>query len=111
MIDTAKVEGLEQGRVFSGREALSHRMIDQLGGELEVVKYLEDQRGVPKGLKIVDWEVTRDGDWRLVRLAISTIARATGISALDQLAQAVNEDRLASLRLDGLLSIWHGTER
>ena len=111
MIDTAKVEGLEQGRVFSGREALSHRMIDQLGGELEVVKYLEDQRGVPKGLKIVDWKVTRDSDWSLVRLAIRALARATGISALDQLAQAVNEDRLASLRLDGLLSIWHGTER
>src|SRR5262245_58886657 len=57
MIDTSKVDGLEAGRVFSGREALSHKMIDQIGGELEVVKYLEDQRGVPKGLKIVDWKV------------------------------------------------------
>jgi protease-4 len=111
MIDTSKVDGLEQGRVFSGREALSHRMIDQIGGEPEVVKYLEDQRGVPKGLKIVDWKVSRDSDWSLVRLATKVLARATGISALDQLAHVVSDDRLASLRLDGLLSIWHGTER
>ena len=111
MIDTTKVEGLEEGRVFSGREALSHKMIDQIGGESEVVKYLEDQRGVSKGLKIVDWKVSRDSDWGLVRLATRALARATGISALDQLAHVVGEDRLASLRLDGLLSIWHGTER
>jgi protease IV len=111
MIDTTKVDGLEEGRVFSGREALSHKMIDQFGGEPEVVRYLEDQRGVPKGLKIVDWKVTREGEWSLTRLAIRALARATGISALDQLAQVISEDRLASLRLDGLLSIWHGTER
>jgi protease-4 len=111
MIDTAKVEGLEEGRVFSGREAHTHKLIDQIGGEPEVVKYLEDQRSVPKGLRIVDWKVSRDSDWSLVRLATRALARATGISALDQLVHVVGEDRLVSLRLDGLLSIWHGTER
>ena len=55
--------------MFSGREALAHKLIDQIGGEPEVVKYLEDQRGVPKGLKIVDWKVSRDSDWSLLRLA------------------------------------------
>jgi protease-4 len=111
MIDTTKVQGLEEGRVFSGREALAHKMIDQIGGESEVVRYLEDQRRVPKGLKIVDWKVSRDSDWSLVRLSTRALARLTGIPALEQLAGIVGEDRLASLRLDGLLSIWHGTER
>src|SRR5512145_565366 len=67
-IDTASVDGLEQGRVFSGREALTHKLIYQIGGEPEVVRYLEDQRGVPKGLKIVDWKVSRDSDWGLLRI-------------------------------------------
>ena len=44
--------GLEQGRVFSGREALAHKLIDQIGGEAEAVKYLEEKRNVPKGLKV-----------------------------------------------------------
>ncbi len=110
-IDTGSVDGLQQGAVFSGRDALAHKLIDQIGGEPEVVKYLEEQRAVPKGLKIVDWKVSRDSDWGLVRLATQALARATGIAAADELARLLSDDRLASLRLDGLLSIWHGTER
>ena len=48
-IDTKSVAGLEQGRVFSGRDALNHKLIDQIGGEAEVVKYLEEQRKSPQG--------------------------------------------------------------
>jgi protease-4 len=109
-IDTKSVAGLEQGRVFSGRDALNHKLIDQIGGEAEVVKYLEDQRSVPKGLKIVDWKVSRDTSWSFVRLGTLALARLTGIPALEEIARMSN-DRLAGLRLDGLLSIWHGAER
>jgi protease-4 len=110
-IDTSKVVGLEEGRVFSGREALTHKLIDQIGGEAEVVKYLEDQRAVPKGLKIVDWKVSRESDWGLLRVAAYTLARASGITTLDEIARLLSDNRLASLRLDGLVSVWHGTER
>jgi protease-4 len=110
-VDTKSIAGLEEGRVFSGRDALANKLIDQIGGEPEVVRYLEEQRGVPKGLKVVDWKPTRDSDWGLFSSAAQALARATGISALDQLARILGEDRLASLRLDGLLSVWHGTER
>jgi protease IV len=110
-IDTSKVAGLEEGSVFSGRDALSHKLVDQIGGEPEVVKYLEEQRGVPKGLKIVDWKASRDSDWGLLRVASHALARAVGIAAIDDLARALGDDRLASLRLDGLVSVWHGTER
>jgi protease-4 len=109
-IDTKNVAGLEQGRVFSGRDALSHKLIDQIGGEAEVVKYLEDQRSVPKGLKIVDWKVDRDTSWSFLRLATLALARLTGIRALEDIARA-SHDQLSGLRLDGLLSIWHGAER
>lgn len=109
-IDTKDVAGLEQGRVFSGRDALNHKLIDQIGGEAEVVKYLEDQRSVPKGLKIVDWKVSRDTSWSLLRLGTMALARLTGIPALEEIARMSN-DRLVGLQLDGLLSIWHGAER
>ena len=109
-IDTKSVAGLEEGRVFSGRDALNHKLIDQIGGEAEVVKFLEDQRSVPKGLKIVDWKVSRDTSWSFVRLGTLALARLTGIPALEEIARMSN-DRLAGLQLDGLLSIWHGAER
>ncbi len=110
-IDTTKVEGLEEGAVFSGRDALAHKLIDQIGGEAEVVKYLEEQRGVPTGLKVVDWKVSSDSDWGLLRVAAHTLARAVGIAAIDDMARVLSDNRLASLRLDGLVSVWHGTER
>jgi hypothetical protein len=75
-----------------------------------VIKYLEEQRSVPKGLKIVDWKVTRDSEWSFVRLATLALARLTGISALEEIAR-MSTSQLAGLRLDGLLSIWHGAER
>jgi protease-4 len=109
-IDTKSVAGLEQGRVFSGRDALAHKLIDQIGGEAEVVKYLEEERKVPKGLKVVDWKVSRESSWSLVRIATLALARLSGISALEQIA-LLSDDRLAGMRLDGLLSIWHGFER
>jgi protease IV len=110
-IDTKSVQGLEQGRVFSGRDALGHKLIDQIGGEPEVVRYLEEERKLPKGLKIVDWKATRDSDWSPVRFAALALARMAGIPALDELARVATDDRLAALRLDGLLSIWHAAER
>jgi protease IV len=110
-IETKSVAGLEQGRVFSGRDALSHKLIDQIGGEEEVVRYLEQQRNVPKGLKVVDWKVARDSDWGLWRSAALTLARITGIPGAEDLGRLISDDRLAGLRLDGLLSIWHGAER
>jgi protease-4 len=110
-IDTKSVAGLEQGRVFSGRDALAHKLVDQIGGEAEVVKYLEEQRSVPKGLTIVDWRVSRDTPWSFTRLATLALARLTGIPALNEVARVMTDEHLVSLRLDGLLSIWHGSER
>jgi protease-4 len=109
-IDTKSVGGLEQGRVFSGRDALANKLIDEIGGEEEARKYLEDQRNVPRGLKIVDWKASRDSDWGLMRVSMLALARLTGLSALEEVAMLSN-DRLAAMRLDGLLSIWHGSER
>jgi protease-4 len=109
-IDTKSVAGLEEGRVFSGRDALAHKLIDQIGGEPEVVKYLEEQRNVPKGLKIVDFKVTRDGDWSLLGFATRALLHLAGVQAASDVSRVMSDERLARLRLDGLLSIWHGTE-
>ena len=80
-IDTKNVAGLEQGRVFSGRDALNHKLIDQIGGEPEVVRYLEEQRSVPKGLNIVDWKVDARQRLGLCASAAHALARLIGIPA------------------------------
>jgi len=110
-IDTARIAGLEQGRVFSGREALDHKLVDLIGGEAEAIKYLEDRRNVAKGLKVVDWKPRRDSDWGLLRLATGALAQLVGNRLAGDIARLWGGDQLAALRLDGLVSIWHGAEK
>lgn len=109
-IDTATVPGLEQGRVYSGREALSLKLIDQIGGEAEVQKWLIDSRGITKGLRIVDAKPKREDDWGVLGLMGRAAAALIGIDS--RTAEALLDDpRLAALRLDGLMSVWQPAEK
>jgi len=111
-IDTRNVAGLEQGRVFSGREALSHKMVDEIGGEPEAVQWLEQKRDVPKGLKVVDWKPKRSTDWTFVGASAVVIGYLFGDRIGGQFAQLLgNEHGLGALRLDGLVSVWQASER
>ena len=109
-INTADVPGLEQGRVYSGREALEYKLIDQIGGEREAQAWLEEKRGVTKGLKIVDWKPKRDDDWSLIDLFTKSAAKLIGIPTAKLLELAADDPRLALLRLDELVSVWQPSE-
>jgi len=108
-IDTASVPGLVQGRVFSGREALQHRLIDEIGGEQEAIRWLES-RGVEKDLKVVDWKEDDGAGWSFsgaVAGLLHQVASAIGT----EFASLLSRDRtLGTLALDGLLSVWQPSE-
>ncbi len=110
-IATAQVPGLEQGRVFSGREALLHKLVDEIGGESEAVRWLEEKRGVTKNLRVVDWKPKKDNGWGGLTGAITTFsARLLGFDtdALTQFFAA--ESPFGRLGLDGLVSVWQPAE-
>jgi len=112
-IDTTGVAGLEQGRVFSGREALLYKLIDQIGGEAEAINWLEEKRNIPKGLKVQDWKPKRDSDWGLFSSMGSSLLRVLiGPTTAEGMSKLIAEDgALGRLRLDGLISIWQASER
>ncbi len=109
-IDTAAIPGLEQGRVFSGREALANRLVDRIGGEAEAVKYLEEKRNVPKDLNIVEWKPKRESDWSVLHVLTQAMAGLVGVRG-DLSAVLAADQTLGRLRLDGLVSVWQGSER
>jgi protease-4 len=115
-VDTKAIDGLEQGRVFTGREALTFKLVDQIGGEAEAVAWMEETRNVPKKLRIVDWKPQRENDWGLGRLSLSGLAQAFGMGLGQGIADTVGQlssadPTIARLRLDGLVSVWQGSER
>ncbi len=111
-IDTQSVTGLEQGRVFSGREALAFKLIDEIGGEAEAVKYLEDKRNIPKGLDVVDRKPKRESSFGILGLSMGALGHLIGERAAGTIAGLIDSDgTLGRLRLDGLVSVWQGSER
>jgi protease-4 len=108
-IDPKSVTGLEQGRIFSGREALTYKLVDQIGGEAEAIKYLEEVRHIPTGLKVVDWKPKREDGWGLTSLATRAIGTLINLRGQGGLV-GVLAPGVRTLQLDGLVSIWHGSE-
>src|ERR1700674_538892 len=105
-IDTASVAGLEQGRIFSGREALANKLVDEIGGELEAVKYLEEKRSTPKGLRVVDFKPKRDDSWGFMGLSIAALGQLIGERAAGAIGRLLDAgDALGRLRLDGLVCL------
>lgn len=110
-LKAADIPGLLDGRIFSGREALTHRLIDEIGGEGEAKAWLEEKRGVAKGLEIVDWKPEpAGGAWGLLGGARSANGGILG-SGAGSLVQFFTGGRgLDTLGLDGLVSVWHPSE-
>ena len=109
-IDTSKVPGLEQGAIFSGREAIEHKLVDQIGGEREVKAWLETKRGVTKGLKIVDWKPKGSDSFGLLGMASMAVARAFGLDEL-QIGNLTSGQGFNLAGRGGLVSIWQPAER
>jgi protease-4 len=104
-VNPASIPGLEQGRVFTGREALQLKLVDAIGGEDEAVDWLRSKRNVDKEAKVVDWKPEQAGSWGPFSSAGAFFERFLGASWLGHLV-----GRDATLGLDGLVSVWHPSE-
>ena len=103
-IEPAAVPGLTDGRVYSGRQALALKLVDEIGDERAAKRWLQKERDVPPGLSVVEWKPKSEsgGIWGWL---FSSIASSFGIAADNfvSLFGQVSE----GLRLDGLVSLWH----
>ncbi len=87
------------GSIYSGRQALDLRLIDEIGGEDAAVAWLEGAKGIDKELKIVDWAPERPyAGFGIADRAMAAVGRLIGIDL-----SAWNSEG----RLDGLVSVWH----
>ena len=106
-LDPQGVPGLIDGRIYSGRQALQHKLIDQLGGEEDAVKWLEVKRQVPEDLKIIDWEVNSSSGVGIFSKAARTILSQAGLPTTMLDAVLGPGNALERVQLDGLVSVWH----
>lgn len=96
-----KVKILSDGRVYTGRQAVAEKLIDELGGEEKAVDWMKKEKKLADDITVKDWEVASEekGLFGLGLRITSGALRALGLPDL------VEQAKLQ--KLDGLLSVWH----
>ena len=95
-----RVAVLADGRVYTGRQAMTEKLIDALGGEEVARQWLETDKKVSKDLNVVNWANPVNTDPTGLGFSIANIVmKALGFEGLKR--------QVESARLDGLLVLWH----
>jgi protease-4 len=107
-MDDALLEKVADGRVFTGRQAVDLKLIDQLGDEKTAIAWLVAEKKVKSDLPVRNYKLNpRFSDLTFLRTAASVTLDAFGLGGFARrieqggVAQAV--DRFG---LDGMLALW-----
>jgi protease-4 len=107
-MDDALLEKVADGRVFTGRQAVDLKLIDQLGDEKSAIAWLVAEKKIKSDLPVRDYKLNpRFGDLTFLRTAASVTLDALGLNSIARqvertgVAQAV--DRFG---LEGMLALW-----
>ncbi len=95
-----QVKILADGRVYTGRQAVEVKLIDEIGGEDKAVAWLEREKKIAAGTEVLDWGLPLNADPSGLGFSIADgVLKAMGLSGLRQRAEIA--------KLDGLLVLWH----
>src|ERR1700687_205682 len=108
-MDDALLDNVADGRVFTGRQSVDLKLVDQLGDEKTAVAWLVAEKKVKSGLPVRDFKLApKFGDLTFLRAAASVTLEALGLSAIArQVEQAGIAQAVDRLGLDGMLALWH----
>lgn len=98
-LDPAGLGAVSDGRIYTGRQALDLKLIDEIGGETEALAWL-GTRGVDVKLPVKEWKPRRD---RFGGAFGEAVAEGLGLKPLAAAIRRTGEP----LVLDGVLAIWH----
>jgi protease IV len=99
-LSAERVKVLADGRVYTGRQAVTEKLIDALGGEEVALEWLQVERKLAKDLEVVNWvSPLNAGPTGLGFSVANTALKALGFEGLRR--------QVESARLDGLLVLWH----
>ena len=108
-LNDAELQAVDDGRVFTGHQAIDLKLIDQLGDERTALEWLAKEKNVDSKLPVRDYKLDdRFGDLPFLHAAAVALLDATGLTALAHRFEdggAVAEAE--RFNLDGLLALWH----
>src|SRR5260221_14045921 len=106
-MDDALLDKVADGRVFTGRQAVEPKLIDQLGDEKTATACLVAEKKIKSDLPVRDYKLSpRFGDLTFLRTAASITFDALGLSSIArQIERAGVVQAVDQLRVDGMLAL------
>jgi len=103
------LDRVADGRVFTGRQAIALKLIDEIGNEKTAIDWLAKQKGIDPKTPVRDWQLqSRLRDLSFLHLGAASVLDALGLSALARrIEDAGTVQAIERLNLDGLLALWH----
>lgn len=96
-----KVKILSDGRVYTGRQAVAEKLVDELGGEDKAIDWIKREKKLSDTITVKDWKLPAE-DKGLFGLGLKITSGALTALGLPDLAQQAQLQKL-----DGLVSVWH----
>ena len=108
-LDEATLERVADGRVFTGRQGVALKLVDELGDEKTAVAWLEKEKGIDAKTPVRDYPLRdRFSDLPFLHTAVVAALDAVGLGSF---ARRLEEwgavQAIERLNLDGLLALWH----
>jgi protease-4 len=108
-LDDAALERVTDGRVFTGRQGVALKLVDEIGDEKTAIAWLAKEKNIDPSTPVRDYRLRgRFGDLPFLHTAVVTTLDAVGLGSL---ARRLEEwgavQAIERLNLDGLLALWH----
>ena len=108
-LDGEALDQVTDGRVFTGRQSVENKLIDELGDEKTAIAWLASNKGIDAKTPVRDWQLKdRFSDLSFLHLAAASLLDSVGLKSIaERFAGAGTIRALDRLNLDGLLALWH----
>jgi protease-4 len=108
-LDDAALERVADGRVFTGRQGVGLKLVDELGDERTALAWLAKEKNIDPKIPVRDFRLRdRLGDLPFLHTGAVAILEAVGFASLAQrIEQWGGVQAIERLNLDGLLALWH----
>jgi protease-4 len=108
-LDDAALERVADGRVFTGRQGVGLKLVDELGDERTALAWLAKEKNIDPKTPVRDFRLRdRLGDLPFLHTGAVAILEAVGFASLaHRIEQWGGVQAIERLNLDGLLALWH----
>jgi protease-4 len=108
-LDDAGIERVADGRVFTGRQAVGLKLVDQVGDEKTAIAWLAKEKNIDPNTAVRDFRLRdRLSDLPFLHTAAVVVLEAVGLGAFARHVEGWGAlQAVERLSLDGLLALWH----